>query len=234
MDYILDQLERRVLGSLLEKAATGSSAYPMTVNSLVSACNQKSNRDPLMDLDEDAVWSTLQQLIARGLVTRILPGPGSRADKFKHEVDRQFNWQSRQRAVMTELMLRGPQTPGELRTRASRMASFGSVGEVNEVLESLKNWDPPLVAALPRAAGQSAIRFMHLLVPEDEEAQQYSEPEAEGQATGSVPSPARAAVAPASDALRTELEQTQEEIAELHQTIAELERRVAALEERLR
>ncbi len=233
MDYTLDQFERRVLGSLLEKAMTGSSAYPMTVNSLVSACNQKSNRDPLMELDEDVVWSTLQQLIQRGLVTRILPGPGSRADKFKHEVDRQFNWQSRQRAVMTELMLRGPQTAGELRTRASRMAALDSVGDVNEVLDSLKNWEPPLVAAMPRAAGQSAIRFAHLLSPADEEPLPAEEAEAGEPVAAAVVAPRTPD--PAVEAgLRGELEQTQEEIAELHQTIAELERRIAALEERLR
>ncbi|MCA9244565.1 MAG: DUF480 domain-containing protein, partial [Phycisphaerales bacterium] len=124
MDVILNEFERRVLGVLMEKALTQPAGYPMTVNSIVAGCNQKSNRDPVMEVDEDVVWSTLESLRERGLVSKVLPPPGSRAERFKHDVSQALNWQTPQRAIMTELMLRGPQTPGELRTRCERMAPF--------------------------------------------------------------------------------------------------------------
>jgi hypothetical protein len=168
MDYTLNELERRVLGVLIEKSMAQPTYYPMTVNAIVAACNQKSNRDPIMELDDEAVWSTLEGLRKRELVQRILPSPGSRADKFKHDVAQKFGWESPQRAVMTELMLRGPQTVGELRTRCARMTRIESVEAAARVLDSLMNWTPPVVVALPRGAGQSAVRFDHLLYPPDE------------------------------------------------------------------
>ncbi|RMF81171.1 MAG: DUF480 domain-containing protein, partial [Planctomycetota bacterium] len=158
---VFDELERRVLGVLMEKAFTQASSYPLTLNAIVAGCNQKSNRHPVMELDEDTVWRTLERLQERNLVTRILPPPGARADKFKHNVERELQWQSPLRAVMTELFLRGPQTPGELRTRCSRMVEFESLADVTAVLDTLRGWDPPLVASLPRAPGQSAVRYTH-------------------------------------------------------------------------
>ena len=237
MQYTLNEIERRVLGSLMEKAATQSSGYPMTLNSLVAACNQKSNRDPMMDLDDEAVWSALKALQERQLVTRILPPPGSRADKFKHDVGRVFAWQSRQRALMTELMLRGPQTIGELRTRCARMTDVGSVADVTDTLQSLIDWERPVVRLLPRAPGQSVVRYTHLLYPDDEKP---PEPAATPASLSPASARSEAVARPPSqtadacpDALRAELGEMGEELADLHQQLAELLRRVEALEQRL-
>lgn len=159
----LDGFEQRVLGSLLEKSLTQPDAYPMTLNALTAACNQKHNREPVMDLDEDVVRSTLEQLREKGLVSWVLPSGTSRVDKYRHEVETRLGWDKPQRAIMTELLLRGPQTAGELRTRASRMYPFESLDVVSAVLDSLGRLDPPVARPLPRVPGQSATRYVHLL-----------------------------------------------------------------------
>ena len=130
MHTSLDSLERRVLGSLLEKSMAQPDYYPMTEKAIVAACNQKQNRDPVMDLDEGAVWETLESLREKGLVTMLLPGAGARTKRYKHEVEQHYGWQKRERAVMTELLLRGPQTPGELRSRCSRFVPFDDIAAV--------------------------------------------------------------------------------------------------------
>lgn len=242
VQYTLNEIERRVLGSLMEKAATQSSGYPMTLNALVAACNQKSNRDPVMDLDDEAVWSALKALQERQLVTRVLPPPGSRADKFKHDVGRVFSWQARQRAIMTELMLRGPQTVGELRTRCARMVDIGSIADVSEALQTLIDWDPPLARMLPRAPGQSAVRYTHLLYPDDEAPQQpphVTETHAPAPLASAFAGDANVrpelprTAEPRPGALRAEVSEMGEEIADLHHQLAELLRRVEAIEQRL-
>ena len=237
MALVFDEFERRVLGVLMEKTFTQASGDPLTLNAIVAGCNQKSNRDPVMELDEDTVWSTLKQLQERELVTRILPAPGSRADKFKHNVERVLQWQSPLRAVMTELFLRGPQTPGELRTRCSRMVEFKSLDDMSVVLETLRTWDPPLVLSLPRAPGQAAIRFAHLCYPPDEQPPQV---DARAVAPHAAPrSPIAVAAAPpredlaAAQSVRSELEDLQAEVGELHEELAELRRRVDQLEQRI-
>lgn len=119
MQESLKPVERRVLGVLLEKSLAQPSYYPMTLNAVVNACNQKSNRDPTMNLNEDAVWDALDALRERGLVARMLAGMSGRVDRFKHEAKTHFGWEKPQRAVMAELLLRGPQTVGELRSRCA-------------------------------------------------------------------------------------------------------------------
>lgn len=233
VNYVLDEIERRVLGVLMEKSMSQPEYYPMTLNSIVTGCNQKNNRDPVMELDEGVVWSALERLRGRGLVQRILPSPGSRADKFKHDVEQQFNWQSPQRAIMTELMLRGPQTAGELRTRCARMHEFESPQAVSQALESLMNWTPPLVAPLARGPRESAPRYAHLLAPASEAAAgavaiAAPPPPTRRERAEDIPPPA------AADArLATELESMQAEIADLHELVSELRRRIEALESRV-
>jgi len=168
MATTFNPIERRVLGVLIEKSMTQPEYYPMTANAIVAACNQKSNRDPVMELDEVAVDATLTALRKRGLVEQFFPAPGARTDRFKHKIEAAFGWGARERAIMTELLLRGPQTVGELRTHCSRMAPFEELETVSNVLDTLSRGESPVVAALPREPGRSAIRYTHLLYPEDE------------------------------------------------------------------
>jgi len=166
---VLDEFERRVLGVLMEKALAQPEYYPMTLNALVAACNQKQNRDPVMSLGEDTIHDALERLRERHLVTLVFPAPGARTNRYKHEVDAVFGWQPRERAVVTELLLRGPQTAGELRTHCSRLMPFENLDAVSMVLDCLANYDPPVATALPREPGRSAIRFTHRLYPDGEQ-----------------------------------------------------------------
>lgn len=229
----LNEVERRVLGVLMEKALTHPQYYPMSTNAIVTGCNQKSNRDPVMSLDEEAVWNALEVMRAGGLVARLLPGGASRVERFKHEVKEFFGWEKPQRAVMAELLLRGLQTVGELRSRCLRMYPFESVEAVSAVLDTLSQADPPLVTTLPRGPGQSAVRFGHQLYYPEEWASLAQSPSVAA-ATVSAPVPsASAPSAPASAelaALREQLEGLQGEVAELHQSVAELRQRLARLE----
>ncbi|MGE0479484.1 MAG: YceH family protein [Phycisphaerae bacterium] len=168
MSVTLEPIERRVFGVLIEKALAQPSYYPMTINAIVTACNQKNNRDPAMELDEEAVWDTIEGLRKRGLVSRVLAGGGARVDRFKHEVRDVFAWDRLQQAVMAELLLRGPQTAGELRTRTERMGPFDAGRSVADVVDGFCTASPPLMVALPRQPGQSAVRYAHCLYPSGE------------------------------------------------------------------
>ena len=159
----LSDIEQRVLGVLIEKSMTQPDIYPLSVNALVLGCNQKQNRDPVMSLSEQDVSRTLTYLMVRGLVLEINPGRGSRVKKYRHEVESHFGWHERARAVMAELLLRGPQTVGELRLRCSRMVPFDSIDAVSRELDTLARNDPPFVEAMPREPGKSAIRYRHML-----------------------------------------------------------------------
>lgn len=233
MSVTLDELEQRVFGVLLEKSLAQPAYYPMTLPAVVAACNQKNNREPLMELDEDAVWTVLDKLRERGLVSRVLPSGSARSDRFKHEVAAVFGWEKPQRAVMTELLLRGPQTVGELRGRASRLYAFENVESVAAVLDFLAGQTPPLVAVQPRAVGQSAARWSHLLYPPGQGPPPPPNGPAEasttGHATPVATAPARGA-APGGPgggdvALRTQLDALQEELAELRRRVEQLEQR---------
>ncbi len=241
MAETLNEVERRVIGVLLEKSLAQPQYYPMTANAIVAACNQKSNRDPIMNLDEEAVWNTLEVLRTAGLVSRLMPGGASRVERFKHEIREQLGWEKPQRAVMAELLLRGPQTVGELRTRCQRMYAFENTAAVQAVLDNLAGEDPPRVAPLPRAPGQSAIRYAHTLYPAGESPHQAAPaPEvaaapANAPASASAPAPPTGAPpAPALEdpGLRTEVENLQSELADVHEALAELRRRVETLEQR--
>jgi uncharacterized protein YceH (UPF0502 family) len=163
LELNLDLVEVRVLGALIEKEITTPEYYPLSLNALVNACNQKSNRDPAVSYDEDEVDRALESLRARGLALRST-GAGSRVPKHAHRFSEQLNPDRRETAILCELMLRGPQTVGELRTHTERMHSFDDTGEVETVLERLIERTPdPLVMRLPRRAGEKEVRFTHLL-----------------------------------------------------------------------
>src|SRR5271169_3408166 len=162
MDILLDEVETRVLGSLVEKELTTPEYYPLSLNALVNACNQKSNRDPVMNLDEDAVREALRTLDKKGLA-----GPAdnmvSRVTKYEHRLQEAYNFTRHEIAVLAELLLRGPQTPGELRSRADRMHKFDDLGIVQSTLQRLMKREPPLVKVLPRQPGTKEARYAHLL-----------------------------------------------------------------------
>jgi uncharacterized protein len=162
----LDTLEARVIGCLIEKQVTTPDQYPLSLNSLVSACNQKSNREPVMSLDEPTVQRTLDALSRKHLLLE-RSGFGSRVPKYQHLFCNTeygtLKFSAQELAVVCELLLRGPQTPGELRSRASRMARFGDVSEIEAVLQALQERESgPLVARLPREPGRRESRYMHL------------------------------------------------------------------------
>ncbi len=162
----LDPLEARVIGCMLEKQITTPDQYPLSLNALVSACNQKSNRDPVMSLDEPAVQRTLDALSRKHLVLE-RSGFGSRVPKYQHLFcNTEFGslkLAAQELAIVCELLLRGPQTPGELRSRATRLASFTDVSEVEAALQGLLERESgPLVARLAREPGRRESRYMHL------------------------------------------------------------------------
>ncbi len=155
-----DAVELRVLGSLLEKEQTTPEAYPLTVNALIAACNQKTNRDPITELSEGQVWDALERLRHETLVWR---SEGARTERWQQSVSRRWGLDSAGKALMTLLLLRGPQTLGELRTRSERMIVFKTLEEVESKLRSLAADEEPLVVELPRRPGQKEIRWMHLV-----------------------------------------------------------------------
>ena len=165
-----------MLGSLIEKELTTPAYYPLSLNALMNACNQKSNRDPYMNLDEDAVQEAL-----RGLKQKELAGPAdnmeSRVRKYEHHVQEVFNFTRHETAILCELLLRGPQTPGELRGRAERMHTFDDLGIVQSTLQRLMKREPPLVKVLPRQPGTKEARYAHLLCGDVESFETELEPE---------------------------------------------------------
>jgi uncharacterized protein YceH (UPF0502 family) len=163
MSITLKPNEVRVLGVLIEKSMTTPQYYPMTLNAVTLASNQKNNRDPLLSLTEGEVGAALHELQRWQLVTQPGPEPGSRANKFRHEVEKRFGWTPSQRAVMCELLIRGPQTLNALRSNTSRMKQFDSIESLREVLAELERTDPPMVTELPRQPGRREIRFAQLL-----------------------------------------------------------------------
>ena len=162
MNIILNETEARVLGALLEKEITTPDYYPLSLNSLVNACNQKSNRDPVMSLDEDSVRDALRTLHDNSLA-RSVSAADSRVTKYEHRLQEAFNFNRREAALFCELLLRGPQTPGELRTRAERMHQFDDLSEAQSALQRLMNREPPLVKVLARQPGTKESRYIHLL-----------------------------------------------------------------------
>ena len=178
MDYTLTDTEVRVLGALIEKEITTPDYYPMSLNALVAACNQSSNRNPIMHLEESTVAEAADGLREKKLVHRVDRGD-SRVVKYRHVVYEAMNWGRPVTAVMCVLMLRGAQTLGEIRTRSNRLYDFTSLDEVELTLNSLMSGDSPLITRLPRQTGQKEVRYAHLLSGEVSFTQAETEPETE-------------------------------------------------------
>lgn len=210
MSYQLTAAEARVLGCLIEKEITTPEYYPLSVNALLNACNQKSNREPVMSLDEDAVRQALRSLSDQFLVRSA--NSDSRVAKFEHRLQEVFNFHRHEIALLCVLLLRGPQTPGELRTRTDRMYAFEDLDSVHSALALLMKREPPLVALLPRQPGTKESRYAHLLSGEP----------------SSAPSvPDRTEPASLSDSVR--LSHLESEVISLREEIARIQERLAAL-----
>jgi uncharacterized protein YceH (UPF0502 family) len=157
---LLNEIEVRVLGALIEKDTTTPDYYPLSLNALVNACNQKNNRDPVMNLDEEAVRQALSTLQEKRLAGPA-GGADSRVTKYEHRLQEVFNFDRREIAVICVLLLRGPQTPGELRGRTERMYRFEALEDVQSTLQRLMERNPPLVRVLARQPGTKESRYMH-------------------------------------------------------------------------
>jgi uncharacterized protein len=200
----LDAAEVRVLGCLLEKQRTTPDAYPLSLNSLRLACNQSTNRDPVVDYDEDTIREALHRL-GRRRFTRLASGHSSRASKYRHLLDEALGIGPAEQALLAVLMLRGAQTPGELKQRAERLHGFADLAELQDVLDRLI--DRELAVRLPRRPGQKEERYAHLL---SDEAEDEAPP---------APAPARAAPpAPRED----RLDRLEREVAELRAELTAL------------
>jgi uncharacterized protein YceH (UPF0502 family) len=162
VNIVLNPAEARVLGSLVEKDITTPDYYPLSLNALINACNQKNNREPVTNFDEETV-----RLALRNLSDKRLAGPASGADgrvtKYEHRLQEVFNFTRPETAILCVLLLRGPQTPGELRGRTERMHRFEDLDEVLSGLQQLMRREPPLAKALGRRPGTKEIRYAHLL-----------------------------------------------------------------------
>ena len=165
MDQPLDDVGARILGALIEKEYTTPDNYPLTLNAVTAACNQTSNRDPVMDLDEAVVKRSLDELARRSLVRAVHRGD-SRAMRYREELRETLHLHQPELAALCVLLLRGPQTAGEIRTRAARMFEFSEPRHVEITLESLMTLSTPLVVLLPRRPGQKEPRYAHLLCGE--------------------------------------------------------------------
>lgn len=217
---LLDPVQVRVLGSLIEKEITTPDAYPLSLNALVNACNQRSSREPVMELTEGEVREALHALEQDGLVTVL---QDARVPKFEHRARTVLNLRRDETAVMCLLMLRGPQTPGELRARSERLYTFDEIASVQSTLERLAARAPeaegnlqspsarPLVAILPRQPGSREARYMHLL-------------------GGSSDAPTASVASPSP---RTEDTTHADQIARLEADLARMSETVAALEARI-
>jgi uncharacterized protein YceH (UPF0502 family) len=162
MTIVLTPVEARVLGSLVEKEITTPEYYPLSLNALANACNQKNNREPVTNLDEDQIRQALHGLEDDGLAG-VARGTESRVTKYEHRMQEVFNFTRGEVAVVCVLLLRGPQTPGELRGRTERMHRFEELSDVQATLQRLMQREPPLAKVLPRQPGTKEARYAHLL-----------------------------------------------------------------------
>jgi uncharacterized protein len=204
----LTAAQARVVGCLLEKELTTPDAYPMTLNAVTTACNQTSNRDPVVHWEAQEVETTLLALKAKGLARVVHPGSGERATKYRQVLDEVLQLEPADRALVAVLLLRGPQTVSELRTRTERLHPFGSPGEVEDALDALARRDPPLAAPVERRPGQKEGRWIALLEP------------GAAERAASAPAPSTGGRAPG-------------RVDELEARVAALEDRLAALEQQL-
>jgi len=210
---ILTEIETRVLGSLIEKDITTPDYYPLSLNALINACNQKNNREPVMTLDEPAVREALSTLQEKRLAGPA-GGADSRVTKYEHRLQEVFNFDRREIAVICVLLLRGPQTPGELRGRTDRMYHFDTLEDVVSTLDRLAQREPPLAAVLPRQPGTKESRYMHLFSGEAPAATDLSR----------VPTPPTSS----GGSMAERVAKLEEEVAALRAELAEVQQQLAA------
>ncbi len=201
---LLSAIEARILGCLIEKEATTPEQYPLTLNAIHLACNQKTNREPITEFSLGDVGHSMRQLDPRGLVRS---QHGARAERYEHRVNTVFSLTKQQQALLCVLMLRGPQTLSELMTRTERLASFSDIDEVKHTLDRLSQREIPLVERIPRASGQREDRYVHLLCGPVDHSQ--------------LPAP-KAAPALASNALEERIAQLEERLANVEQQLQQL------------
>src|SRR6476646_5056947 len=220
--HVLTEIETRVLGSLIEKDITTPDYYPLSLNALVNACNQKNNRDPVMTLDETSVRNALTTLQERRMA-----GPASGADsrvtKYEHRLQEAFNFDRREIAVVCVLLLRGAQTPGELRGRTERMYHFDALEDVVSTLDRLAQREQPLVCILARQPGTKEYRYMHLFSGEPLEPTVSRASAAQESAAATPDTSSYATPPPAQRLARLE-----EEVASLKQELSEVQQQLAA------
>jgi hypothetical protein len=221
---VLTSAEARVLGALVEKEVTTPEYYPLSLNALINACNQRSNREPVMALDEEAVRQALHRLEDLRLAGRARSTDG-RVAKYEHWLGEVFNFSRAETALLCVLLLRGPQTPGELRGRTERLHHFDEIGEVLSALQKLMEREPPLVAVLPRQPGTKESRYAHLLSgPVEALAVASTEPAFTRRETGQG-----AGMGPISGAEAGH----EERIAQLEATVVELRQQMDALRQKI-
>lgn len=215
MPQPINATEARIVAALIEKQLTTPEYYPLTLNALVNACNQKNNRDPVVAYDEKIVTDSLENLRDRNLVY-VYYGSTSRVPKYKHMLPGVYELDEAGTAIMCVMLLRGPQTLGELRERSSRLYEFGGLGEVQETLDALMRRDDPLVLKLERQPGQKEARFAHLL---------SGEIDVEALAAVHVPRSTRAAAdGERIEKLENEVTSLRSEVESLKQTFEEFRR----------
>jgi uncharacterized protein YceH (UPF0502 family) len=203
----LTEAEARVLGALIEKEITTPDYYPLSLNALINACNQKSNRDPVTELDEDTVRQALHGLDDKNLAGAVR-GTESRVTKYEHHFSEAYNFGRREVAVLCVLLLRGAQTPGELRGRTERLYSFDELADVQNTLQKLIERDPPLVRILPRQPGTKEARYMHVFCGDN--------------FVPAVSSPHSAPVQTDESEIGLRLQRLEEQVAALQRELAEL------------
>jgi len=213
VDFELNTSEARVLGCLMEKDLATPEYYPLSLNAMVNACNQKSNRNPVVSFDEEIVLQAMEGLKEKQLVWRSDAG---RVSKFSHHFDKRFNLLTREMAIICLLLLRGPQTPGELRGRSERLYAFNDLDEVHVALQSLE--EIGLVRKMPRLPGHKESRYVHLLSGEPEQG------EADGSAGKEAVTPRGPSTNEQLVALEKEMEIMRTELAELKQAFLEFKR----------
>jgi len=211
MEMILNSIETRILGCLIEKELTTPEYYPLSLNALTNACNQKSNRDPVMALEEEEIVHALDALRFKQLV--VVSAEGGRVPKYRHILAEKLGLVPEELALMCELLVRGPQTVGELRTRAERMHSFSELAAVDDVLHELMDREQPLITRLARQPGRKESRYAHMLSGEPESAPDECNP---------PPEAARLRVVAENERIR----QLEEEMAVLRTEVADLRRMV--------
>ncbi|MDE3087492.1 MAG: DUF480 domain-containing protein [Acidobacteriota bacterium] len=223
--------ELRVLGSLVEKELTTPQQYPLTLHALALACNQVSNREPVVHYDEATVEAAVTRAKTLGLVRFVHPSHGRSALRYRHELAEQLALGEQPLALLAVLVLRGPQTAGELRARTERMAGFGDLSEVEAELEALARREEPLVARMPRGPGQKEDRFRHLLAPAGPAVAGGPGPDvtigdpAPGDPAAPLPSPAASAPLPG---LAGELAELRAEVVALRRDLDELRAQLGA------